>query len=107
MESRRLLSSSWLAWSHVLREEFYVSDTVLDQCNSLQQVFEETCQELLQRFESIGPGSFEHIRNDAKRCLVYFDRSWCSARHPEALLAFHSLRCSLLLSLGVEGRGGG
>jgi len=95
-----LLTAFTLLPSYVLNgQEFYVSDTVLDQCNSLQQVFAETCDELMQKFESLQPCSFEHIRSDVKRSLVYFDRSWCRFEMPalEEIEAIHRQACRPLI----------
>merc|ERR1719265_1623896 len=72
-----LLTAFTLLPSYVLNgQEFYVSDTVLDQCQSLQFVFQETCRELTTHFDNLQAYSLEHIRNDVKRSLIYFDRSW-------------------------------
>jgi len=95
-----LLTAFTLLPSYVLNgQEFYVSDTVLDQCTSLQQVFAETCTELTQQFDCLQPCSFEHIRSDVKRSLVYFDRSWCRFEMPalEEIEAIHRQACRPLI----------
>jgi len=95
-----LLTAFTLLPSYVLNgQEFYVSDTVLDQCKSLQFVFQETCTELKKQFENIQSYSLEHIRNDVKRSLVYFDRSWCRFEMPalEEIEAIHRQACRPLI----------
>lgn len=95
-----LLTAFTLLPSYVLNgQEFYVSDTVLDQCKSLQYVFQETCTELKKQFESLQSYSLEHIRNDVKRSLVYFDRSWCRFEMPalEEIEAIHRQACRPLI----------
>eukprot|EP00927_Polykrikos_kofoidii_P071792 TRINITY_DN68000_c0_g1_i1.p1 TRINITY_DN68000_c0_g1~~TRINITY_DN68000_c0_g1_i1.p1 ORF type:complete len:917 (+),score=173.67 TRINITY_DN68000_c0_g1_i1:329-3079(+) len=95
-----LLTAFTLLPSYVLNgQEFYVSDTVLDQCKSLQYVFEETCKELKRQFENLQPFSLEHIRNDIKRSLVYFDKSWCRFEMPalEEIEAIHKQACRPLI----------
>jgi len=95
-----LLTAFTLLPSYTLNgQEFYVSDTVLDQCHSLQFVFQETCKELKKQFENLQPYSLEHIRNDVKRSLVYFDRSWCRFEIPalEEIEAIHRQACRPLI----------
>mmetsp|Transcript_391 Transcript_391/g.572 ORF Transcript_391/g.572 Transcript_391/m.572 type:complete len:842 (-) Transcript_391:234-2759(-) len=95
-----LLTAFTLLPSYVLNgQEFYVSDTVLDQCKSLQFVFQETCSELKKQFENLQSYSVEHIRNDVKRSLVYFDRSWCRFEMPalEEIEAIHRQACRPLI----------
>mmetsp|Transcript_119209 Transcript_119209/g.229958 ORF Transcript_119209/g.229958 Transcript_119209/m.229958 type:complete len:866 (-) Transcript_119209:131-2728(-) len=95
-----LLTAFTLLPSYVLNgQEFYVSDTVLDQCQSLQFVFQETCRELRKQFENLQAYSLEHIRNDVKRSLIYFDRSWCRFEMPalEEIEAIHRQACRPLI----------
>eukprot|EP00747_Dinoflagellata_sp_TGD_P168259 gnl/TRDRNA2_/TRDRNA2_194209_c0_seq1.p1 gnl/TRDRNA2_/TRDRNA2_194209_c0~~gnl/TRDRNA2_/TRDRNA2_194209_c0_seq1.p1 ORF type:complete len:799 (-),score=151.53 gnl/TRDRNA2_/TRDRNA2_194209_c0_seq1:208-2604(-) len=95
-----LLTAFTLLPSYVLNgQEFYVSDTVLDQCQALQDVFQETCRELQRLFENLQPYSLEPIRNDVKRSLVYFDRSWCRFEMPalEEIEAIHRQACRPLI----------
>lgn len=95
-----LLTAFTLLPSYVLNgQEFYVSDTVLDQCQSLQQVFQETCEELKRQFENLHPYSLEHIRSDVRRSLTYFDRSWCRFEMPalEEIEAIHRQACRPLI----------
>lgn len=95
-----LLTAFTLLPSYVLNgQEFYVSDTVLDQCQSLQFVFQETCRELQKQFENLQAYSLEHIRNDVKRSLIYFDRSWCRFEMPalEEIEAIHRQACRPLI----------
>eukprot|EP00929_Paragymnodinium_shiwhaense_P020871 TRINITY_DN13773_c0_g1_i1.p1 TRINITY_DN13773_c0_g1~~TRINITY_DN13773_c0_g1_i1.p1 ORF type:complete len:926 (+),score=159.52 TRINITY_DN13773_c0_g1_i1:86-2863(+) len=95
-----LLTAFTLLPSYVLNgQEFYVSDTVLDQCQSLQYVFQETCKELNRQFENLQPYSLEYIRNDIRRSLVYFDRSWCRFEMPalEEIEAIHRQACRPLI----------
>mmetsp|Transcript_75288 Transcript_75288/g.244839 ORF Transcript_75288/g.244839 Transcript_75288/m.244839 type:complete len:933 (-) Transcript_75288:66-2864(-) len=95
-----LLTAFTLLPSYVLNgQEFYVSDTVLDQCRSLQSVFLETCQMLKRHFSSLQPYSLEQIRSDVRRSLVYFDKSWCRFEVPalEEIEAIHRQACRPLL----------
>jgi len=95
-----LLTAFTLLPSYILNgQEFYVSDTVLDQCKNLQGVFKETCTELQKQFENLQSYSLEHIRNDVKRSLVYFDRSWCRFEMPalEEIEAIHRHACRPLI----------
>lgn len=95
-----LLTAFTLLPSYVLNgQEFYVSDTVLDQCKSLQMVFQETCTELKKQFESLQSYSLEQIRNDVKCSLVYFDRSWSRFEMPalEEIEAIHRQACRPLI----------
>lgn len=95
-----LLTAFTLLPTYVLNgQEFYVSDTVLDQCQSLQEVFLETCKELKRQYENLQPYSLEQIRNDVKRSLVYFDRSWCRFEMPalEEIEAIHRQACRPLI----------
>lgn len=95
-----LLTAFTLLPTYVLNgQEFYVSDTVLDQCQSLQEVFLETCKELKRQYENMQPYSLEQIRNDVKRSLVYFDRSWCRFEMPalEEIEAIHRQACRPLI----------
>lgn len=95
-----LLTAFTLLPSYVLNgQEFYVSDTVLDQCQSLQFVFQETCRELRKQYENLQAYSLEHIRNDVKRSLIYFDRSWCRFEMPalEEIEAIHRQACRPLI----------
>mmetsp|Transcript_98817 Transcript_98817/g.176002 ORF Transcript_98817/g.176002 Transcript_98817/m.176002 type:complete len:842 (-) Transcript_98817:152-2677(-) len=95
-----LLTAFTLLPTYVLNgQEFYVSDTVLDQCQSLQDVFLETCKELKRQYENLQPYSLEQIRNDVKRSLVYFDRSWCRFEMPalEEIEAIHRQACRPLI----------
>mmetsp|Transcript_112784 Transcript_112784/g.318859 ORF Transcript_112784/g.318859 Transcript_112784/m.318859 type:complete len:943 (-) Transcript_112784:455-3283(-) len=95
-----LLTAFTLLPSYVLNgQEFYVSDTVLDQCQSLQYVFQETCKELRRQFENLQPYSLEHIRHDVRRSLGYFDKSWCRFEMPalEEIEAVHRQACRPLI----------
>eukprot|EP00931_Biecheleriopsis_adriatica_P039294 TRINITY_DN22473_c0_g1_i1.p1 TRINITY_DN22473_c0_g1~~TRINITY_DN22473_c0_g1_i1.p1 ORF type:complete len:888 (+),score=174.67 TRINITY_DN22473_c0_g1_i1:373-2664(+) len=95
-----LLTAFTLLPTYVLNgQEFYVSDTVLDQCQSLQDVFLETCKELKRQYENLQPYSIGQIRNDVKRSLVYFDRSWCRFEMPalEEIEAIHRQACRPLI----------
>jgi len=95
-----LLTAFTLLPSYVLNgQEFYVSDTVLDQCKSLQFVFKETCTELQKQFANLQSHTLEHIRNDVKRSLVYFDRTWCRFEMPalEEIEAIHRQACRPLI----------
>mmetsp|Transcript_88816 Transcript_88816/g.176565 ORF Transcript_88816/g.176565 Transcript_88816/m.176565 type:complete len:793 (-) Transcript_88816:255-2633(-) len=101
-----LLTAFTLLPSYTLNgQEFYVSDTVLDQCKSLQFIFEETCCELKRQFENLQPYTLEHVRSDARRCLIYFDRSWCRFEIPalEEIEAIHRQACRPLIeAIDVE-----
>ncbi|CAK0857202.1 unnamed protein product, partial [Prorocentrum cordatum] len=95
-----LLTAYTLLPSYVLNgQEFYVSETVLDQCRSLQSIFRETCQELRRQFESLQPCSLVQIRNDVRRSLAYFDRSWVRFEMPalEEIEAIHRQACRPLI----------
>merc|ERR1719265_2268851 len=95
-----LLTAFTLLPSYVLNgQEFHVSDTVLDQCQSLQFVFQQTCQELTTHFDNLQPYSLAGIRNDVKRALVYFDRTWCRFEMPalEEIEAIHRQACRPLI----------
>lgn len=95
-----LLTAFTLLPSYILNgQEFFVSSTVLDQCQSLQEVFRETCQELRRQFDSLQPYSVEPIREEVRRSLVYFDRSWCRFEMPalEEIEAIHKQACRPLL----------
>lgn len=95
-----LLTAFTLLPSYVLNgQEFYVSDTVLDQCQSLQFVFHETCKELRRQFENLQACSLEQIRSDVRRSLAYFDRSWCRFEMPalEEIEAIHRQACRPLI----------
>lgn len=95
-----LLTAFTLLPSYVLNgQEFQVSDTVLDQCQSLQFVFQNTCQELTTHFDNLQPYSLAGIRNDVKRALVYFDRTWCRFEMPalEEIEAIHRQACRPLI----------
>jgi len=96
-----LLTAFTLLPSYVLNgQEFYVSDTVLDQCESLQVVFQETCMELRRQFDNLQPYSREQIRHDVRRSLVYFDRSWWRFELPalEEIEAIHRQACRPLIA---------
>jgi len=101
-----LLTAFTLLPSYTLNgQEFYVSDTVLDQCKSLQFIFEETCRELKRQFENLQPYTLEHVRSDVRRCLIYFDRSWCRFEIPalEEIEAIHRQACRPLIeAIDVE-----
>lgn len=112
-----LLTAFTLLPTYVLNgQEFYVSDTVLDQCQSLQNVFSETCEELKRQYENLQPYSLEQIRNDVRRSLTYFDKSWCRFEMPalEEIEAIHRQACRPLIEAievekglcEVEGRTG-
>eukprot|EP00930_Biecheleria_cincta_P085223 TRINITY_DN7462_c1_g1_i1.p1 TRINITY_DN7462_c1_g1~~TRINITY_DN7462_c1_g1_i1.p1 ORF type:complete len:870 (+),score=168.60 TRINITY_DN7462_c1_g1_i1:107-2716(+) len=112
-----LLTAFTLLPTYVLNgQEFYVSDTVLDQCQSLQNVFAETCEELKRQYENLQPYSLEQIRNDVRRSLTYFDKSWCRFEMPalEEIEAIHRQACRPLIEAieverglcEVEGRTG-
>lgn len=95
-----LLTAFTLLPSYVLNgQDFYVSDTVLDQCRSLQAVFLETCEELKRQFNNLQPYSLDHIRTDVRRLLIYFDRSWCRFEMPalEEIEAIHRQACRPLI----------
>lgn len=95
-----LLTAFTLLPSYMLNgQEFFVSSTVLDQCQSLQEVFRETCQELRRQFDNLQPYSMEPIRDEVRRSLVYFDRSWCRFEMPalEEIEAIHKQACRPLL----------
>lgn len=95
-----LLTAFTLLPSYVLNgQDFTVSDTVLDQCRSLQAVFLETCQELRRLFDSLQPYSLDHIRSDVRRSLLYFDRNWCRFEMPalEEIEAIHRQACRPLI----------
>jgi len=95
-----LLTAFTLLPSYVLNgQEFLLSDTVLEQCQSLQQVYQETCCELKKQFGRLQPFSIEHIRSDVRRSLMYFDRSWCRFEMPalEEIEAIHRQACRPLI----------
>ena len=76
-----------------------MSDTVLDQCSSLQNVFSQTCQEVQRHFENLAPHTLMDVRADLKRSLVYFDRTWCRFEIPalEEIEAIHRQACRPLI----------
>lgn len=95
-----LLTAFTLLPSYVLNgREFYVSDTVLDQCKCLQAVFIETCQSLKRQHDHLQPYALEQIRSDLRRSLIYFDRNWCRFEMPalEEIEAIHRQACRPLI----------
>lgn len=95
-----LLTAFTLLPSYLLNgQEYYVSDTVLDQCHSLQQAFAQTCREVKRHFETLSPYALMTVRQDVKRSLVYFDRAWCRFEIPalEEIEAIHRQACRPLI----------
>merc|ERR1719159_1834755 len=95
-----LLTAFTLLPSYLLNgKEYYVSDTVLDQCGSLQNVFSQTCREIQRHFENLAPHTLMEVRADVKRSLVYFDWTWCRFEIPalEEIEAIHRQACRPLI----------
>lgn len=72
---------------------------MLDQCQSLQQAFAQTCREVQRHFETLSPYALMQVRQDVKRSLVYFDRAWCRFEIPalEEIEAIHRQACRPLI----------